>query len=541
MGGNCVKSGEAEIGNLPVDAVFNFPSPLPEWPPGDGFASGVMDLGGGLRVMQVWSFAKVAAVHYGGEDGLGATFFEPWPIPEGYSLLGSYAQPSNRPLFGWVLVGSDILPSGDILKQPIDYTLISTISTGSNNSEESIHFWLPKPPEGYKPAGYIVTVSPEKPSLDRIRCVRSDFTDESEIGSSIWGLKVYDSRPKNRGSGAEQLSVGSFIVITSDSNNQSWVSCLKNNNFSSSPTPNSIQLDALFRTYSPYIYFHPKETYLPASVNWYFSNGALLYTKGNESNPSGIDPDGSNLPQGGWNDGLYWIDLPASEGDKERVKRGDLQNAEAYLHSKPMLGGAFTDIQLWLFYPFNGPSIAKLGIIRELPLGRIGQHVGDWEHVTLRISNFNGILHRVFFSQHSGGKWTDSSLLEFYQGNKFVGYSSRNGHASYSKENPNLQGNGVIGLRNDTAKSDKVLSTGSSFSFVASDAPAWLNYAREWGPQKTYDLGKELKNLEKFLPKHLRSALEKLVNSLPSEVFGERGPVGPKMKANWNGDEKDDL
>lgn len=507
--------------------------------PGGEFAAGVIDLGG-LQVRQISTFKKIWTSYEGGPDNLGATFFEPSPVPDGFSMLGSYAQPNNQPLFGWVLVGKTNASdqSGDILKQPTDYTLVW--------ANELAYFWLPTPPDGYKAVGLVVTISADKPPLDRIRCVRFDFTDESEADSWIWtqgaavesdnGLNVYGVRPKVRGTKAEALSVGTFIVNTAPP-----LSCLKNKNLTLSTMPNLSQIQALFQTYSPYIYFFPKENYLPSSVNWYFSNGALLYKIGEESNPTPIEPNGSNLPQGGSNDGSYWLDLPADKQAKERVQRGDLQSAEAYLHVKPILGGTFTDIQVWLFYPFNGHATAKIGIIKEIPLGQIGEHVGDWEHVTLRISNFDGILYRVYFAEHSGGRWVDSSLLEFQTGNKFVGYSSHNGHATYYKAGLFVQGKGDIGLRNDTAKSDLVMDTGAGFTTVAAEGvvePPWLNYAREWGPKISYDLAKEVKKVEKFLPGNLKSKFEKLVNSLPKEVYGEEGPTGPKMKSSWDGDEK---
>lgn len=529
---------------------------------GGDFATGVIDLGG-LQVRQITSFKKVWAANEGGPDNLGATFFEPSSIPDGFSMLGSYAQPNNQPLFGWILVGKTDSndQTGDILKQPTDYTLVwpdATESLKANSSKDSAYFWLPTPPDGYEAVGLVVTTSPDKPPLDKIRCVRSDFTDESETDSWIWGqgtvesangFNVYGLRPKSRGTNAQPLSVGTFIIQnnTSDENYTLPLSCLKNKNSNLSAMPNLSQIEALFQTYSPYIYFHPKEIYLPSSVNWYFSNGALLYKKGEESNPISIEPNGSNLPQGGSNDGSYWLDLPVNKQAKEKVQKGDLQSAEAYIHVKPILGSTFTDIQVWLFYPFNGPSTAKLGIINQISLGKIGEHVGDWEHVTLRISNFDGILYKVYFAEHSGGKWVDSCLLEFQKGNKFVGYSSLNGHATYYQAGLVLQGGDDIGIRNDTAKSDMVMDTGARFSVVADDGlstaevvvePPWLNYAREWGPKKSYDLANEVKKVEKLLPENLKSAFQRLVNALPNEVYGEQGPTGPKMKNNWDGDEK---
>lgn len=150
------------------------------------------------------------------------------------------------------------------------------------------------------------------------------------------------------------------------------------------------------------------------------------------------------------------------------MKKGDLQNSQVYLHVKPMLGATYTDIQIWVFYPFNGPEKAKVDF-SSIPLRRIGEHVGDWEHVTLRISNFNGELHSMYFSEHSGGSWVIASELEFQGGNKPCRYSSLHGHAMYSKSGLILQGSGGIGIRNDTANSKIVMDIGLQFSLAASE------------------------------------------------------------------------
>lgn len=518
------------------------------------FGNGYVDLGG-LEVCQIMTFNKVWAIDKGGPDNLGATFFEPSPIPDGYSMFGCYCQPNNKPLFGWVLVGKDNV--GEILKNPIDYTLVWSSESSKLKNKNSIdhgYIWLPIPPEDYKGLGHVVTTSPEKPALDKIQCVRSDLTDELEIESWIWGqgttsnangIKVHSVRPRERGIKAKGVSVGTFLarITDDDSNNTLSLACLKNNKFDTfSSMPNLSQIQALFEQYSPIIYFHPKEKYLPSSVNWYFANGALLYQKGEESNPSPIEPNGSNLPQDGSNDGAYWLDLPIDEKEKERVIKGDLLSSEVYLHIKPMLGATFTDIAVWIFHPFNGPGTAKLGLI-DLPFSKIGEHVGDWEHVTLRISNFNGVLHKAYFSEHSGGTWLDAPLLEFHKdSNKVVAYSSLNGHAIFPKPGLVLQGVGDIGIRNDTAKSNLVLDCGKNYSIVAAEnleiiAPAWLNYTREWGPKLSYALGDEVNKILGSLKGNLKDAFEKLVEVLPNEVYGEEGPTGPKMKGNWNADE----
>ncbi|KAL9376784.1 hypothetical protein Peur_030904 [Populus x canadensis] len=534
---------------LPIATPFKLPSPLPSLPQGEGFGNGIINLGSGLQVCQVVSLNKIWATNEGGPDNLGATFFEPSQMPQGFSMLGCYSQPNNRMLHGWVLAGKD--ETGEALTKPVDYTLVWSSESLQIKQEGVGYIWLPTPLDGYKALGCVVTTSPEKPSLEKVRCVRSDLTDDCQIDKWIWGqgkesdpngFNVFSLRPSNRGTQAMGVSVGTFVAQNTTSASIS-LACLKNIESNLSCMPTLDQVQAIFQAYSPRIYFHPDEEYLPSSARWYFTNGALLYKKDEESKPVPIESTGSNLPQGGSNDGSYWLDLPVEEAARERVKRGDLQDCQVYLHIKPMLGATFTDIVAWLFYPFNGPGRAKVELI-TVPLGKTGQHVGDWEHVTLRISNFNGQLCGVYLSAHSGGTWYDASELEFQDGNKAVIYSSLNGHAMYAKPGLVLQGSGNIGIRNDTAKSNKFIDTGARFSVVSAEymgssviEPPWLNYLRKWGPNITYDLAEEAETVEKLLPGKLKSAFDKFVKSLPKEIFGEEGPTGPKLKRNWTGDE----
>ncbi|KAJ0762285.1 putative vacuolar protein sorting-associated protein [Helianthus annuus] len=513
--------------------TFQLPSPLPQWPPGGGFANGTIDLGG-LQVKQVTRFTKIWATNGGGPDNLGASFYDPDAIPQGFSSLGSYAQPNNIPLFGHVLVAKDISNnySYPTLKSPIDYTLVWSSESLDIEKDGEGYVWFPVAPDGYKAVGYIFTNSSVKPALDKVECVREDFTDtpnttlglDNKNVLDINGLDVYDS-------------VGGFRVRNGS------VGHLKGNLTNSMPDLN--QIEALIQAYAPVIYFHPDEQYLPSSVDWFFQNGALLYHKGNESKPDLVERNGSNLPQGGSNDETYWLDLPLDGSSKDRVKKGDLQDACAYFHVKPVSGGLFTDIAIWVFYPFNGGARAKVEFI-NISLGKLGEHVGDWEHVTLRISNFNGELNSVFFCQHGWGKWVSASGLEYHTGNKPVVYASLHGHASYPKPGRVLLGSGGadIGVKDDTDKSDKMMDTGVKAVVVATEylapavvEPPWLNYERKWGPKIDYDVEKEINKMKKVMIGKLKKAFERFVESIPSEMLGEDGPTGPKVKDSWSGDE----
>jgi hypothetical protein len=512
---------------------------------GDGFAKGTIDLGGGLEVSQVSTFNKVWSTYEGGPDNLGATFFEPSSIPSGFSILGYYAQPNNRNLFGWVLTARDL--SSNTLKPPVDYTLVGNTESLKIKQDGTGYFWQPVPPDGYQAVGLIVTNYSQKPPLDKLRCIRSDLTEQCEADTWIWGtngVNISNLKPTTRGTQATGVYVGTFTWQTQNSSPPS-LSCLKNTKLDFSTMPNGSQIEELFQTFSPCIYFHPDEEYLPSSVTWYFNNGALLYKKGEESKPIPIESNGSNLPQGGSNDGSYWLDLPIDKNGKERVKKGDLQSTKVYLHIKPMLGATFTDISIWIFYPFNGPAKAKVKFV-NLPLGRIGEHIGDWEHTTLRISNFTGELWRVFLSQHSGGIWIDACDLEFQDGgnNKFVAYASLHGHAMYPKPGLVLQGDDGVGIRNDTGKGKKVLDTGLGYEVIAAEydgggvvEPPWVKYFRKWGPKIDYNVDDEVKSVERILPGLLKKAFVKFVKKIPDEVYGEDGPTGPKLKSNWAGDE----
>lgn len=534
---------------LPIESVFKLPSPLPTWPSGEGFANGTIDLGG-LLVSQISSFSKIWATLEGGPENLGATFYEPSSIPEGFSMFGSYSQPNNQPLFGWVLIGKDVTnnASQGALALPTNYTLVWSSESQNIKQDELGYIWLPTPPQGYMPIGHVVTNSSVKPPLDMIRCVRSDFTALIELDSWIWGsdsgLNVYTSRPASRGSMDLSVSTGTFVVQADGV--ASSLSCLKNVRNNLSVMPNLSQIQELVRAYSPLLYFHPDEQFLPSSVSWFFQNGALLYTKGNESNPVPINTTGSNLPLNGTHDGAYWLDLPINETIRDSLKKGNLQNVEAYLHVKPMLGATFTDVVVWIFYPFNGAAKAKIELFHNVHLGKIGEHVGDWEHVTLRISNFDGELKKVYFSQHKNGTWVSAPGLEFVNSNKPAVYVSLHGHAAFPHTGLVLEGTDEVGIRNDMAKGDNVMDAGAAFSVVSADylgssavvEPLWLSYARQWGPNVNYDIDKELTSVMEVLPGELKSEFKKILSDVPPEVLGEEGPVGPKMKDNWNGDER---
>ncbi|XVF30992.1 hypothetical protein REPUB_Repub16aG0106900 [Reevesia pubescens] len=547
---------------LTLPQPFSLPSPIPEWPSGQGFATGKINLGE-LEVVNITKFESVWSCNLLHSTAKGVTFYKPVGIPDGFFCLGYYCQPNDQPLRGYVLVARERVASRPelycnydsvselpALRKPVNYSLIwSTDSHGNGFG----FFWLPNPPMGYKAMGILVTDTPEEPNVDEVRCVREDLTETCEISDTILAtdanaFQVWNTRPCKRGMFGKGVSVGTFFCCTYfvSEEKKLEIVCLKNLDPKLHAMPNLKQIHALIEHYGATVFFHPDEDCMPSSVQWFFKNGALIYEDGKLKGEP-IDSWGSNLPSGGTNDGAFWIDLPGDDYARNYVANGNLESAELYVHVKPALGGTFTDIAMWIFCPFNGPANLKIGLF-NIQMNKLGQHVGDWEHFTLRISNFTGELWQVYFSQHSGGEWVDAFDLEFIEGNRPIVYSSKHGHASFPHPGTYLQGSVKlgIGITNDAARSKYFVDSSTRYQIIAAEylgdgvvtEPCWLQYMREWGPTIVYDSRSELEKIINLLPLFVRFSVENIFDLFPTELYGEEGPTGPKEKDNWVGDER---
>ncbi|KAK4757037.1 hypothetical protein SAY87_007164 [Trapa incisa] len=540
---------------VPEREPFSLPSPIPEWPQGRGFATGRIRLGE-IEVLKVTSFE----ICWGFSQARGKpriTFYRPVGIPDGFHCLGYYCQSNEKPLIGYVLVARDASSESGgapAMRKPVGYTRIWAADAGPGYGYG--YFWLPNAPLGYKPMGIIVSTEPEEPDLDEVRCVREDLTEPCEPCGRICSggtrslklpFEIWNTRPCNRGIGERGVPVGTFVC--SFLPEPVDIACLKNCRDFTDAMPTLNQIHALIEHYGPTVFFHPEETYLPSSVQWFFMNGAVLCSDSDDGKSCGqpIDCEGSCLPRGGSNDGKFWIDLPEDEDLRNLLKRGNIESAELYVHVKPALGGTFTDVAMWVFCPFNGPVTLKVGPM-SIAMPRVGEHVGDWEHFTLRVCNFTGELWGAYFSQHSGGEWVHSADLEFIDGNRPAVYSSKSGHACFAHAGLYLQGPSRlgIGIRNDANKSRSFVDSSRRYRVVSAEylgdgvveEPCWLQYMREWGPTIMYDGRSEVDKVINLLPSFVRFSVENIFDLFPTELYGEEGPTGPKEKDNWLGDER---
>ena len=265
----------------------------------------------------------------------------------------------------------------------------------------------------------------------------------------------------------------------------------------------AIDLDALgglISQYGPIIYHDTAEQYKMCSVEW-FLDKATLYDKKTGTSikspsvdqlPATLDPDDKTR---------YSLNLDPS------AKPGAPETARAYVHA--LVGFDHIDLQFWRFYAYNGPGTCWVkqtfiagGASGSASLAPLGEHWGDWELVVIRIDTATQQPIGVWLSQHNSGIWYGKDQLGQLQkeGDKFVFYASRNGHATYAGtgNNPSeVHDYGALlwklhfELWNTTSKGDR-FDCGADAAIIATDlvdwappVPNWVNYPYRWGPVDT--------------------------------------------------------
>jgi hypothetical protein len=164
----------------------------------------------------------------------------------------------------------------------------------------------------------------------------------------------------------------------------------------------------LLRKYAPRVWFHSDEEYMPSTVEW-----AFPYLKR-------IKRD----------DGNYWLEtkqqLSSPSDHSLPLFKGNLGGAKAYAFWVQHHRVNFVDLVYFFYYPYNRG--------KEFLDTIWGNHVSDWEHITIRLYIEDGTLepYEVHLSQHSGGqnlKWQD--IEKTTDGHPVI-YAAVGSHANYA-------------------------------------------------------------------------------------------------------------
>lgn len=199
---------------------------------------------------------------------------------------------------------------------------------------------------------------------------------------------------------------------------------------------------ALIERFAPQVLLSNKspyqDPYAPSSIDWYLDRCSLR-DRDDPSvfirHPSRADLVANPQPS-------RYLDP-----DDETVYLGRQEGSQIYVHLRnatdpdSVATFGWLDIQYWMFYPYNGSTGGTV------PVPIYGIHEGDWEHVTVRVSNWRNLaasaVEGVFYAAHTAreGRWlvrrsatpTYGSYAVWKDTHPIV-YSAWHSHASYESE-----------------------------------------------------------------------------------------------------------
>ena len=193
-------------------------------------------------------------------------------------------------------------------------------------------------------------------------------------------------------------------------------------------------LENLANTYAPVFKLHPREQYLPSSVDWYINRVSL------QQNDQDIVSAGNLSAQlmAQWSDqntkspssAPLFLKIP--ESNEREIRAGHLQSAVCYAHPHWVDNGRFIEINYILFFPFNGQAFTKLSLINKaFRHYGVGYHEGDFEHITVRLSQDGSQIIGVYYSAHANEDTWVTQNIPFDQNHRILSYVSLNTHAMY--------------------------------------------------------------------------------------------------------------
>ena len=192
----------------------------------------------------------------------------------------------------------------------------------------------------------------------------------------------------------------------------------------------------LASTFSPHLWLHKKERYLPSSVEGFLHHselwvdGALKAARGTVTAAT-LHPYQGALARNGMVSTRPGVHLKCSHDFQHGVPPAELPHARVYVQVRAYAG--FVSMLYATFYPYNGAYSV---------MGRLmGGHEGDWEHVTVRIvkcaaQTSGWRVHSVWYHTHRerDGQLVDAKNMEFSDGTHPVAYVAVNGHGHYPSQ-----------------------------------------------------------------------------------------------------------
>ena len=319
----------------------------------------------------------------------------------------------------------------------------------------------------------------------------------------VFDLTAADAVPIMRGAGYEAADVWRALDVVLGLDDGAIETLLRQSGYSEEEilvalAPRLLSKYAcLIERSGPKIHFHPEEPYFPSSVDWFMSVSPLVWGQGDD------ECQGCRLAPGEVNAETlldkveeirsqnpgeldFWFDLPEPT-ENPLARQGNLAGAKMYVHAIRLRDLGMTDLQFWLFYPYNGPGsmtpssdLFGLGnVCTDLFTGGnnkgnvapLGEHESDWEVVVLRFDDATNDLVEVYLSAHGDYIRYPISLVEQEDGQHVVAYSALNGHAFFPHAGQNPHREKYV----DFVIGDVELKT-LNWAARGQSLPTWMNY-----------------------------------------------------------------
>jgi hypothetical protein len=336
----------------------------------------------------------------------------------------------------------------------------------------------------------------------------------------------------------------------------------------------AVSLDVI-QKYAPTIYLHPYDKHHPMAVEEFLSQNSMLDSSGkvlkSGLTPADLATYGSSTNYLSFTNGTF----PSASNDFESgdpIVAGASSGwgqSNAPIYVKTIDYGTYIDLKFYMFYGINGFQTFQAGIIVNFKTqpylfdwAGFALHEGDWEHVTVRISEDTTQLLGVFYSQHGKAQWVTNPSMD---GTHPIVYSAWNSHANFHIsdiiiDDIILNSPGIIPLSwlkvanvTSTTTGGTIVPYGKPSPFYPngitwtpwantnqmvlldgnSEAAQWLAFSGNWGPTWTTPVQQT-----PSLPSGAGTELYDLATAgnslgLLGSYVNESGPLGPQA-AGWN-------
>jgi len=332
-----------------------------------------------------------------------------------------------------------------------------------------------------------------------------------------------------------------------------------------------ITLDTI-RKYAPTFYLNAYDNHRPTSVEKFLAQTSLMDAGGHviavEATPEVMAAHASGGSYLAPADGKFPTADNEFESGDAVVDSGTagLGRVDAPVYVKVFDDGKHVDLKYFTFYAWNGFQASQAGILTgqettpyNFAWAQFSRHYGDWEHVTVRITEDHSRIIGVYYSQHSGGQWTTHPSMDGTHPISYVGWNS---HANYPTAGiheikttlpppgiPPVSWLKAVDITTNSGafavyhKPVKFYPNGVIWTPWRSDrqlvqldhdakAAQWLTFEGRWGPKRTTKI-EAPPNLPGNAHELLKSLAEKSKSTGDLDQYlHEDGPLGPS-ELNW--------